>query len=604
MYKHYKQLKVIVYMLIIGVWVLTILGMVKALFISSDIDEAYAVVQAYRLVQGDMLLLDMWEPHQLSAYLPAFFMKLYMNITRSTDYIVIFLRIVGMFIHIGLGIWLYKVARRYTSPLGGMFLTLLHMNFLAKWLQIPEFELMNYWYLLVVFLCMLTYYGISRKNRYLIISGIVMMLQVCNYPTMLLLYPFYMLGIYKENNNNNNKVGRLDGIKKEMILCTVAAVIPGLAFVGYLFSYMDFATFQTAFSYIMSDPSHSGKTFLQKLQEFGLEGGQDLGLMLLAFLIIMAVVKFGYRKKRTSTAQIIGITLLVEIMIYCAIQVFGCVFGDENQFYLQSRYLLIVIMGLFVYFIFAHKQKMIFWFGMMPGIVAMIAALLVTNMTLNVAYSKLFISVISSFMLLFIAVRKHTEERKCTCETIDAGGNQIPEKHIRENKRKVLVYLAATAVLMSLIVCKLLLIRVTSCLPVTIRADLEKITMGPLKGIYMLEQEATTINAKVAMLKKYVTAEDNLFYFGCENLLYLCTEATISAASVQGTSVFNETFLEYFEMHPDKYPTVVVVDKNFATDYYRVYDPYNYVVVEWIEQEFEYTEKVETEDMILYIRES
>ena len=85
---------------------ITFLGLIKTIFISWDIDEGYAVAQAYRLVQGDKLLLDMWEPHQLSAYLPAFFMKIFIYVTGSTDYIVIYLRVIGIIIHAALGFWL------------------------------------------------------------------------------------------------------------------------------------------------------------------------------------------------------------------------------------------------------------------------------------------------------------------------------------------------------------------------------------------------------------------------------------------------------------------------------------------------------------------
>ena len=53
---------------------LTLIGIVKALFVSIDVDESYAVAQAYRLVTGDKLMYDMWEPHQFSAFLPAIFL--------------------------------------------------------------------------------------------------------------------------------------------------------------------------------------------------------------------------------------------------------------------------------------------------------------------------------------------------------------------------------------------------------------------------------------------------------------------------------------------------------------------------------------------------
>lgn len=98
-----KKCQMFIYACLAVFVIATILGIVKTIFISSDIDEAYAVAQAYRLLKGDRLFLDMWEPHQLSAYLPAIFMKVYMLLTGTTDYIVIWLRIVGTLIQLLLG---------------------------------------------------------------------------------------------------------------------------------------------------------------------------------------------------------------------------------------------------------------------------------------------------------------------------------------------------------------------------------------------------------------------------------------------------------------------------------------------------------------------
>jgi len=589
MKKQFKSVRILGYLLFAAVWMLTLLGMVKTLLVSTDIDEAYAVAQAYRLVKGDRLLLDMWEPHQLSAYLPAILMDVFIKVTDSTDYIVLYLRMAGMTIHTLLGVWLYQVVKGKMKAFGAGLLLLLHMNFLAKWLQIPEFELMNYWYMLIVFLCMLRFYHGEGRKRYLVIAGIATMLQICNYPTMILLYPFYMLGIYKVNAAR----GKKKKVLGEMIWCTIASVLPGVVFVGYLFSYMDISDFQKALLQILSDPSHSEKNIWHRMLEYGLGAVQDIAVMAVVFGMVMLVLSFGLRRQKLSRKYIAVISLLIELMLFCAVQVYGCIAGDQNQFYLQSRYLLIAILGIFLYFRFEHKNKVVFWFGIIPGGVATLAALLVTNMTLNVAYSKLFICVIGSFMLLF---EKLYEYEGVTADKEEAdNGTRLKVKSFKH-----FAYIACMAIVMSLVVCKLVLIRVTSCLPVTVRADLAEVEQGPLKGIYILEREAAGMNEKVALLKEYVTEEDNLFYFGCENLLYLCTGAEISAASVQGTSVFNETFLEYLEDAPEKYPTVVAVDKHFATDYYRVYNPHNYIVLDWIEQEFQYTEKVETEDMILF----
>lgn len=44
--------------------------MLRSTFTGLEIDEEYALSLGYRLVSGDRLFYDMWEPHQLSS-LPA-----------------------------------------------------------------------------------------------------------------------------------------------------------------------------------------------------------------------------------------------------------------------------------------------------------------------------------------------------------------------------------------------------------------------------------------------------------------------------------------------------------------------------------------------------
>ena len=48
--------------------VLSIFAAVKMLFFAFGLDEEYQLVMAYRKVKGDKLFLDMWEPHQSSAF--------------------------------------------------------------------------------------------------------------------------------------------------------------------------------------------------------------------------------------------------------------------------------------------------------------------------------------------------------------------------------------------------------------------------------------------------------------------------------------------------------------------------------------------------------
>ena len=78
--------------------VFTIIGLIKGLFVGLDVDESSSVAMAYRLVTGDKLILDMWEPNQFSAFLPAVFLYPFYKLTGSGDYSVLYLRFVGLFL--------------------------------------------------------------------------------------------------------------------------------------------------------------------------------------------------------------------------------------------------------------------------------------------------------------------------------------------------------------------------------------------------------------------------------------------------------------------------------------------------------------------------
>lgn len=559
---------------IIGFGVAGLLAILKTIFVSIDIDESYAISQAFRLVQGDKLLIDMWEPHQLSAYPTAFLLKLFVTITGSTDYSVIFLRVCGTFIHLLLAFALYRVIKPWTTSQISLFITFLHVNYLAKWIQTPEFEIMQYWLLISTAICLITYFQKGRGNGFLVLAGISMMLQLLNYPTMILLYPFYMMGIFRIAVVKHYK-------RQAFVITTLSALFSGLCVLFLLFYRQTLDELIENIGYILADPSHTEKSFCLRMREFLVEIGNDMLLLLLvtagAMFLVFIYHKLSHKELISRKKCLIQVGLLASVLL-CLASMFGCLFGNQNQFFLQERYLYIAILGFFVYMSQRENKlipQLLYWFMLIPSVISVIASAGLTNMTLNVSYSRFFAGCIATFLLII------------TC-------------YDKEEQRQIVF--PVSFVVMSLLVCKLILIRVTGCLPVTIHAKLQQVQNGPLKGVFVLEDYARIYEEDLLLLNKYVSASDNLLIFGCESLLYVGCDAQISAASVQGTSVFDEVFLEYFRLHPNKYPTIIAVDKRFEmVDAYH-YHWKNYIVADWIETEFSYLQKIETDDMILYIQ--
>ena len=137
---------------------------------------------------------------------------------------------------------------------------------------------------------------------------------------------------------------------------------------------------------------------------------------------------------------------------------------------------------------------------LLPGIMSVVAVLFVTNMSVNVTYAKAFLGVLGSLAIL---EQYRSEAVKTTFQ-----------KRIMQ---AVNYALAATA-LAAMLVCRLVLIRVSGCGPVTIRASLTQMERGPEKGVYVLADTAHIWNDNYGELEKYVENGENVLYIGAESL--------------------------------------------------------------------------------------
>ena len=70
------------------------LVMVRQIFVGLEIDEPYALALGFRLVRGDRLFAEMWEPHQLCSLPPALLVAAYLGITGTTTGLLVFVRAV------------------------------------------------------------------------------------------------------------------------------------------------------------------------------------------------------------------------------------------------------------------------------------------------------------------------------------------------------------------------------------------------------------------------------------------------------------------------------------------------------------------------------
>ena len=584
---------------------LTFLAFVKAIWISLDIDESSAVACAYRMVRGDRLVRDMWEPHQLSAFLPALFAAPYIQIRGNTDYLVIYLRLVGILIHTGMGIFLYRRIRKSADRWIAFCMLILHLNYLPKWVQMPEFELMHDWCLLGIFLVLHAYFTEERTKMSLpFIGGCLLTGSLLCYPTMILLYPFYILAIClleRQYHPNTGVSGWRSGC-----LFTLGAFLPGAAFLGYLFSYMTLDEIKRYVSYIFLDTSHNVYTMSEKwaiymrqiweqAKWYGCYFLLVAGIVLAACLICRFLARnngLGSMKKLLIAADGWMTAVVILVLAGMLMQIrglYGFLLEDENQFFFQARYVAVLVPALILCVRFHNKMKCWLYLCILPSFVSLTAVLLVTNMDTNTAYAKVFLGVLGSLMVFYQYARENIEDT------------------FWKGLFRALCHALGGLMLAGFLICRLVLIRVSGCLPVTILAPLTRMESGPEKGVYVLEETARRWNDNYRELERLVNEGDRVLYIGAESLVYVELEAVPATPSTQGTTVYNEMFLRYYEEHPERIPNVVVYDKYFGVDSVSVlYYSYSLQYPEflnWLENNYRDGQVTETEHMIVVRKE-
>lgn len=574
---------------------LTLLAFVKGIWISLDIDESYAVACAYRMVRGDRLIRDMWEPHQFSAFLAALFAAPYIWIRGNTEYLVLWLRVIGVLIHTGMGVLLYRQLGKKTNRFFAFCIMILHLNFLPKWVQMPEFELMHYWCLLGIFLALHAYFS-GGKSRMILpfLGGCLLVGSMLCYPTMILLYPFYLLAICVLERQCYMP-GTTKWWKSSAVF-TLGAFLSGTAFLICLLSYMQLDELVRYISYIFMDTSHSAYTmgekwtvYLQQIQKQVESYGRYLLLAAGIIFIICLVYFIALRRMKKTVRPVVTAVLMLAALLMQIKGVYGFLFEDKNQFFFQVRYMAIMLPAMLLGVRFHRRMAVWFYLCVVPGFLSVAAVLFVTNMDTNTTYAKAFLGVLGSLLIFYQYVREAVED--------------IFWKKVLS----ALQYTLGGMVLVGFLICRLVLIRVSGCLPVTVRASLEKMESGPEKGIYVLADTAEIWNDNYRELENYVNREDKVLYIGAENLVYVKLEALPATPSTQGTTVYNEMFLRYYEEHPDRVPNVIVYDKSFGENpvygmsyIFSLQDPEFF---RWIEENYRSAQTVETEHLIILRRE-
>ena len=532
-------------------------------------DAEYQIAMGYRMLKGDSMLIEMWEPHQTSAFLCAFLMKLYMMITGTTTGIVLYLNVMGYLIRVGIGYFMYKIIRRRTGEIPALIAGFLYILVSPKDLLIPEFSNMELWFGTLTALFLIEYFE-KKKQVYLVLSAVSLCLGVLSYPSFLIAYVAVIFLLIKYSGNS----------KRDILIYTGVCALIGGCFVIYVLSRGDLETLLNCLSTALAlEPTHttdSGSKLLVHGKSIATTVG-TLGLFALAGLLAEIVRTIFCRKKSVELSQgkqaekMARHFSLENLLIYSwyagMIYFFIYIFLEVNTGYQAYPLIGILFLGFMKRKLLSESEQRIYHTAFWLGMVILVATVLLSDHPFIFSVPYMHLAVCFSVMPLFRWFEKASEN--VSLRKLMACGVQI---------------------FLILVVLRCIYVHV----PMQGRGqlsslfdDLGLIRNGPALGIVTNESGAVYQRDSYLEFQEYIEPGDRIWILGLpvDTLGYLYQDVEVAAPTVMSTPTYTEDLLYYWEVNPEKYPDVVIVSSTYGSIAYELQKCQ--WLMNWLEEEYQ-----------------
>lgn len=565
--------------------ILSLIATVTKLFIGFDIDEAYAVVMPFRLLQQDRLFGDMWEVHQTSSFLPYLFIALFCRITGGVTYLVLYLRIVATVIHLLMSLWVYRVLKPWVSRYGTLFLALVYYNFLPKWMINLDFSMQQLWFMTISLIFL--FYGLRKCGKgWYFLCGIALAFAVLAYPGMVLLYPVYLVIVWKKEKNKS-------GINN-CLLITAGCAITAVIFFACVLSHMSPGDLLQSIPMVFSDGSHQF-TFATK---FSLYARQWLEVLVQSMILVIPsmALTFLYSRVTKTKMSLIAFCMLFTYISSGIVVVANLIGLGWGPFRLQVRYLIFFVLAFLLYTglkkkkseHMAERNGWIFRLLLLPSLGMFAGILLASNVGPVSSASYLVLADMAFLMLYFEAVQAEQEEK---------GETVTERKGVWGFLKGFGIYRgAAVLFLVSLLLCKGYYVRVTEYEPSNLLESRVRIEEGAAKGIWVSPQDNERISDNYDTILHTVKEGQRVLFMGTESLNNLTAYeagAEFVSPTTISTPAFNEQWTTYFEQLSDKQPDVIFIAKNTIDNREKFFSKNNFG--QWIVARYDVEHMEETE---------
>lgn len=555
-------------------------------FTNLSYDGEYQIAMAYRLLQGDRLFVEMWEPHQTSSFLPAALMWIYLHLFRTATGIVVYLQICGILIRAAIAVCLYRTLRRSLDEPVAYAIGFLFFLLSPKDYALPDFSNQQLWYSTLLLCCLLTYLQ-KRKKPFLLLAALCLCLDVLAYPSCAVIY-FGVLGILACYSSH-----RL----RDMAVFTGICAGGGIAFCGLLV-FPDPGRFAKCVRGILAlEPSHTenlaSKPLLYLKEILTLLSASAL-VSLAVFAAVAIALVFWDRSRNKAAASkdfwknaekkqyMSWLWLLCCAVLLLAGFLANILSADHRNAY-SIVFLSLVGTGMYYAKCLEGGRRQAYICGSLIGALELLATLILTDLPFidSVVYGLP--AILSALIPL------HRQIKRIPCIAIKKG-----------------FYVCAIGFVL-LLGLRCAYIRT----PLTGRGQiysslsgLSIVRCGPALGLISNEEGVCRQRDSYPEWKELIRPGDKVWIVGGipDTLGYLYEDIQVAAPSVMSTPYYSDTVKDYWRMNPDKYPDVIAAQGYMGNLEYELQT--NQWLMSWLEEEYQPKDIVTGKYWIYYFREA
>lgn len=538
-------------------------------------DESLYMAITDRFYNGDVFFYDEWFPTQLSSLLTLPIYALYNMIIGSNAGVMLFFRILYVIFETVSAVFVYSVIAKHHEIFPATIIGLLtqwytHLNIAT----LSYYTMSTHFFLMTVMLLYDIYMSGKKKAYKLIVCGVLFALCVFCLPTMCVAYfavvfvgffITFLAFIFRRWKFIQDFSHELDFINT-FIYTLIGIVGPALIFLMYFLTHISISNFLAGLTYVLSDDEHQFSR-LYPLRRMYLAINESFGsyakiayLFIAASFILFLIFELGKILKYTKIGAFIEqFAPIVKLIMFAADTVLFVAYFIKSFGHTGYIFTALMLFSLPLFLLTEEKNYKLFIQSFIGGLTFSLVYSYSSDCMLYVLAMGHFIAALGGIILAFDFVAEITDTKLFGSARLSAKVEMVAA-----------FILCVIVIVSTAITCVL---RVTNVYRDDKLKNLTVMTdVGPAKGLYTSAKHYEKYMDVYNTINEYcMTDPGELAALGdkseSRNLListllpygYLISDMRVAAPTAWRNSMDNPRLKEYYELHPDRTPDVILV---------------------------------------------